>query len=265
MRDTADLLAAYDAQLRATFPDPLPSGWSVDRDGPIVRFQGIADRAWVLYRDLDGLEGPALDELIERQIRHFAKRGQRFEWKLHGHDKPEDLPERLAAHGFVPEEVETVVIARVEDIAEQPLPPDGVRLREVIERRDIAKIAGLESAVWGGDYSDFTDNLAVEREADPTGMSIVVAEAGETVVCAAWVRFERGTEFATFWGGATLKDWRGQGIYRATVAHRANLAAERGFRYLETDASSDSRPILERLGFVPVTTTTPFVWSPPLG
>jgi hypothetical protein len=28
------------------------------------------------------------------------------------------------------------------------------------------------------------------------------------------------------------------------------------------DASDESRPILERLGFVAVTTTTPFVWSP---
>ncbi len=36
-----------------------------------------------------------------------------------------------------------------------------------------------------------------------------------------------------------------------------------GFRYLETDASDDSRPILERLGFTAVTSTTPYVWSPP--
>jgi hypothetical protein len=49
--------------------------------------------------------------------------------------------------------------------------------------------------------------------------------------------------------------------YRSTVAHRANLAAARGFRYLETDASSDSRPILERFGFTSVT-TAPYVWSP---
>jgi cysteine synthase len=59
-----------------------------------------------------------------------------------------------------------------------------------------------------------------------------------------------------------LEAWRGRGIYKATVAYRAGLAAERGFRLLEVDASNDSRPILERLGFVPVTTTTPFIWSP---
>ena len=65
------------------------------------------------------------------------------------------------------------------------------------------------------------------------------------------------------WGGATLEEWRGRGIYRALVARRAQVAAENGRRYLETDASDDSRPILERLGFVAVTTTTPYVWSPP--
>jgi len=56
--------------------------------------------------------------------------------------------------------------------------------------------------------------------------------------------------------------WRGRGTYRALVAYRANLAAARGCRYLEVDASDDSRPILERLGFVAVTTTTPYIWSP---
>jgi hypothetical protein len=57
--------------------------------------------------------------------------------------------------------------------------------------------------------------------------------------------------------------WRGRGIYRATVTYRASLAAQRGFRFIAVDASSDSRPILERLGFNAVTTTTPDVWSPP--
>ena len=92
---------------------------------------------------------------------------------------------------------------------------------------------------------------------------IVVAEAAGAITSAGRVRFVRGTEFATLWGGATLPGWRGRGIYRATVAYRANLAAERGFRFLEVDASSDSRPILERLGFIAVTTPTPYVWSPP--
>ena len=263
MADRAALLAAYDAQLRVRVPDPLPAGWTVDRDGPLVRFRPQGDRGWVLYRDLGGLEGAALDELIERQVRQFTDLGGRFEWKYHGHDLPADLPARLVAHGFVPEDLETIEIGRVDAIAGPPRPPDGVTLREVTARRDLERIADLESKVWDEDNADYADQLEVEIAADPTALTVVVAEAGDTVVSAAWMRFERGTEFATMWGGATLAEWRGRGIYRALVAYRANLAAERGFRYLETDASRDSQPILEQLGFVPVTTSTPYVWAPP--
>jgi GNAT superfamily N-acetyltransferase len=258
---SVELLAAYDA-LRAHVPDPLPGGASMERDGPVLRFHGFAGRGFVLYSDLGGLEGEALDELIARQVHVFAERGESFEWKLHGHDLPPDLPERLRAAGFVPEEQETVVIAPTAEIAAPPVLPDGVTLREVTTHADLERIAAMEEAVWGEDHGWLATSLGREREADPGALTIVVAEARDEVVCAAWVRFERGTEFATLWGGATLPAWRRKGIYRATVAYRANLAAARGFRYLEVDASDDSRPILERLGFTAVTTTTPYVWSP---
>jgi hypothetical protein len=44
------------------------------------------------------------------------------------------------------------------------------------------------------------------------------------------------------------------------VAKRAELARERGYGLLYSDALPTSRPILERLGFVSITTTTPFVF-----
>ncbi len=260
--DPTELLAAYDSQLRARVPDRLPPGTEVERDGPIVRFTGTASGGWVLYRDLDGLEGDELDRLIARQVDVFAARGERFEWKLHGHDLPADLPERLRAAGFVAEEQETIVIAPVAAIADTPAVPDGVALREVTERRDFDRIAALENEVWQEDHVALADMLEEEHTADPGAISVVVAEADGVVVCAAWIRFEGDTAFATLWGGATLPEWRRRGIYKSTVAYRARLAAECGYRLLEVDASDDSRPILERLGFVPVTTTTPFVWSP---
>jgi GNAT superfamily N-acetyltransferase len=89
-----------------------------------------------------------------------------------------------------------------------------------------------------------------------------VAEAGDELVAAAWIVFRPGTEFAGLLGGSTREAWRGRGIYRALVARRAALARARGVRYLQVDASDDSRPILERLGFAGVTETTPYVWAP---
>ena len=58
------------------------------------------------------------------------------------------------------------------------------------------------------------------------------------------------------WGSRLARDHAG-------AARRAQLATARGVPYLQVDASSDSAPILRRLGFQPLTTTTPYVWTPP--
>jgi hypothetical protein len=106
--------------------------------------------------------------------------------------------------------METVVIAPVFALAIEASAPDGVVVREVSERGDLARIAQLEQAIWGGDGRWIVDSLAQERAADPEGLRIFVAEAGDVVVCAGWVRFASGTEFATLCGGATLPAWRGR-------------------------------------------------------
>ena len=261
-RLVAALLTAYDAQLRGQLPERLPEGMRVEQDGPLLRYVGMKHGGFIDYRDLGGLEGPELDELIAEQVRVFTERGERFEWKLHAHDQPPDLAERLLAAGFAPEDPETVVIAPVAAVAAEPRLPDGVQLREVSDRADFDRIAAMEAAIWGDDRTWLADSLEGEHAVDPRALTIVVAESGGETLCAGWVRYARGTDFATLWGGGTLPAWRGRGIYRAVVAYRANLAAQRGFRYLQVDASADSRPILERLGFVAVTTTTPFIWSP---
>ncbi len=61
------------------------------------------------------------------------------------------------------------------------------------------------------------------------------------------------------WDGGRLA---GKGIYRALVAYRARIAAERGYRYLQVDATDMSAPILRRLGFTELGTTTPYVSRP---
>lgn len=59
-------------------------------------------------------------------------------------------------------------------------------------------------------------------------------------------------------GDVELRDDRGRGLYRATVLKRAEIARERGYRWLFVDALPTSRPILDRIGFTQLTTTTPY-------
>jgi GNAT superfamily N-acetyltransferase len=117
----------------------------------------------------------------------------------------------------------------------------------------------------GEDWSWLADDL-VTRIASAPADTVVFAvrdEATGQVVSAAWLVCYPGTDFAGLWGGSTLAAWRRRGIYRALVAIRAQRAAVRGVRYLEVDASNNSAPILRQLGFRAVTTTTPYVWTPP--
>src|SRR5262249_2772904 len=127
---------------------------------------------------------------------------------------------------------------------------------------DFERIAAMEAEVWGGEDFRHVDAFEQELAGNPDGLAIFTAEADGLVVSAGWVRFPSGTDFATLWGGSTLPAWRRRGIYRALVHRRAQLAVERGRSYLQVDASDDSRPILERLGFRAVTQTRPYVWSP---
>ncbi|GGL87638.1 GNAT family N-acetyltransferase [Micromonospora yangpuensis] len=261
--DATTLRTAYDNQIRPEIPDPAPAGVTVERDGPLVRVLGLDQRGFLTYRDLGGLAGTELDELIARQVEIFRRRGEAVEWKLNAHDEPADLADRLRAAGFVPEDEETVVISPVAPLAgAMPVLPEGVRLREVTGRDDLERIAAMERVVWQADRDHLVTGLAKEIAADPQSITVVVAEAADEVVSAGWVRYPAGTGFATLWGGSTLPQWRRRGIYRALVVHRARLAGQRDRTLLQVDASPQSRPILERLGFVPVTTTTPYVYTP---
>ncbi|MEV0727192.1 GNAT family N-acetyltransferase [Polymorphospora sp. NPDC050346] len=261
--DIDALRRTYDNQLRARVPDPLPEGTVVEHDGPLVRMLYAGEGGFLTYRDLGGLTDAGLDDLIARQRDLFKTLGREVEWKLHGHDEPADLGDRLRAAGFEPQEQETVVIGPVAPLAAMlPVPPEGVELREVTARADLDRIARMEEQVWNDSRGWLADGLEREIAADPHSVTVVVAEADGEVVSAGWVRYVTGTPFATLWGGSTLESWRRRGIYRALVTYRARQAGVLGYTMLQVDASDDSRPILERLGFVAVTTTTPYVYTP---
>ncbi|MFC5826490.1 GNAT family N-acetyltransferase [Nonomuraea insulae] len=260
MTDIDNLLTAYDEQMREAPLSP-PAGVTYERDGSLLRIVGQFRGFVSTPRDI-GVRGSELDRLIARQRDYFAARDQAVEWKTREHDQPADLTDRLRAAGFIPEERETVLIGLAEEMTAAPALPDGVTLRRVSQDADMHRIAAMESAVWGQDWGWLGDDLIARVSAAPDEIAVLVAEAGGEVVSAAWLVFRPGTEFASLWGGSTLAAWRGRGVYRALVATRAELAAARGARFLHVDASDDSAPILRRLGFHAVTTTTPYVWSP---
>jgi hypothetical protein len=257
--EIARLLAAYDAQLRGAAEVAGSLRW--DRSGPLWRAV-FATSGFVSYESLEGVDD--VDALVAETVAFFAGLPQveEFEWKTRGHDRPADLGERLEAQGFEPEEVETVMVGEARSLAVDVDLPSGVVVRRVddLPERDavVTEAAGMQRRVFGGGP---TAREVLDRLDRMGGLETFwVAEADGAVVSAGRLARVEGTEFAGLWGGATLAEWRGRGIYRALTAARARAALADGVRYLHSDCSAMSRPILERSGLVAVTTSTPYVW-----
>lgn len=256
--DHATVLALHDRDLREGARPDGP-GARVERV-EVVRH--VADaHGWngVLWSDLDETDA---DAAIAEQIAYFTGLGRDFEWKLYGHDLPTDLGQRLTEAGFTPEPQETLMVGEVAALTLDAELPDGIRLLPATDRAGVDLVADVHEKAFGTDSSRLRARLLDQLAADPDTVVAVVALAGDEPVSAARMELVPGTRFAGLWGGGTVEAWRGRGIYRALVAHRARIAADRGYRYVQVDASDQSRPILERLGLTALTTTTPYVYEP---
>jgi len=270
-----------DIRLRQREDEPAP-GIVQDADGPVLRrYPRESGTSYCLVESPRGL-GVDPDLWISRQVEFFAGRGdggERFEWKTYGYDQPSDLRERLTAAGLTAEEDEVLLLGEVVRLIHDVDLPDGVRMRAVEADDDPAyrKIHDLMTLVWEGPEAQaaidtahyatsMTASLQREKAANESALDIAVIEqvgGEEKVLCAAWLRYSPGTDFASMWGGSTHPDWRRRGLYRSTVSYRAGLARDRGYSLMRVDTSPDSRPILISLGLLAVATTTPFVWNPP--
>lgn len=264
--DALALRDLYDRQLRAEAE--LADCAEVTRIGPLLAGTfPQRHKGFVTYASLGAPDRPALDALIDEVVAHFAAdpRVTRFEWKTRDHDAPADLREVLVAHGFVLEETETVMVGEAERVlAADPGLPEGYLLRRADTADVIRAAEGLAGEVFGDTPAEsaaiaqeLVDRLAAEPEAFE--MWAVHGPDGAPV-CSGRIEFVAGTDFAGLWGGACHVDHRGRGLYRVLTAARARVALAHGKRFLQSDCTAYSRPILERAGLVAVTTTTPAMW-----
>ncbi|QMU70981.1 GNAT family N-acetyltransferase [Streptacidiphilus sp. P02-A3a] len=254
-RTAPDLLAEFDRRVRRG-ARPDGAGAVVELVDGVLR-QTAPAPGWnaVLWSDLDRA---GADAAIAAQVAHYTALGRDFEWKLYAHDRPADLGARLLAAGFTAEPEEALMIAPVAEQLTGALPPEGVTLRPVTGPAEAQLLADVHEQAFGSSGRRIRDQLLAQLARSPETVHAVLAMAGERPVSAARLELVPGTGFAGLWGGGTVEEWRGRGVYRALIAHRARIAADRGYRYLQVDASADSRPILARLGFTRAGSTTPY-------
>ncbi|HWU09512.1 MAG TPA: GNAT family N-acetyltransferase [Streptomyces sp.] len=254
-----EMLALFDHEMRE-HARPDGPGTHVERVGDVVRRTGGPDD-WngVVWSAPDLSPGRAEAE-IAAQIEHYTARGaDEFEWKLYAHDGPGNLGRLLAAAGFEPEPPETLLVAPVADQSVPVVLPEGVRLRDVTDAEGVDLMVRAHELAFGTDGSRLRHRTLARLTEAPGTFVAVVAMAGGEPVSSARMEMYPGTGFAGLWGGGTAAPWRGRGIYRALIAHRSRTAAGHGYRFLQVDATDRSAPVLRRLGFTTLSTTTPYV------
>lgn len=254
--NTEEILAHFDREQRINIEYPRTRR---ERRPHVIRHVSeTGGLHFILYSQLEGAD---VDAVIAEEQAYFGPLG-RVEWKVYAHDRPADLRERLVAHGFEEEEPDAVMVIDLEETPPEELPalPAGVTLQRLESASQLKDVQRIEEAVWGEDMGWVVGHLAPDL-AEPGYLSVYAVYVDEQPACTGWIVFHPNKQFADLWGGATLPEHRGRGLFTAVLAARLREAAERGYRFVTIDAGPMSRPIVARHGFQLLTTAWACKWA----
>lgn len=246
------VLARFDAEVRAN-PAP-PAGIAVERRDGLVLLTGGFNyvSAWDLTPE-------AMGGVVSEQAAWFRARGEELMWRIYDHDGPPGLAACLAEAGFEPDPPGTLMFFDLAHELSGPLARD-------VEVRRARTLVDLDGFIRAGGKA-FGQEEPWQREAfaqrlDDPDTALFVAWVGGEAAASARLEMAAGRSFGLLFGGGVAPEHRGQGLYRALVAARVVEARQRGLSYLSVEARDTSRPILERLGFVPVCRETTWTFHP---
>jgi len=239
---------------------PLEPGEIVERVDGLVRTLGSHNT--VIYSEL---EPEDVAWVVEKQVAFFRERGEAVEWKLYAHDRPSNLSEALMTHGFEPDESETLMALDLALDTPSFSVNAGVDVRIVRTPSDLDTYVTVTERAFGQQPRTAAAALALRLFGNGASTIASIAYVNGNAAAAGRLPLPPGRSFASMWEGCTDPDLRRRGIYRTLVAERVRTARDRGYKYLTVDALDTSRPILERLGFIPITAMCAWNFSPTRG
>ncbi|MEO7256093.1 MAG: hypothetical protein ABIZ64_17845 [Casimicrobium sp.] len=181
-------------------------------------------------------------------------------WKLYAHDSTHDeLRDSLVARGCNGNDhctlMATPVRGLIEVLAAQKHTSSSLAIRELVTSKELDAYQNIWDDVWpDAPNSRYVDDYRALIERREPGIAFFAGFDGDNPVTSGYMFHAPGAPFALLCGGTTKAAWRRQHAYTGMLTVRAHAALERGAQYLAVEASPESKPILERLGFKALST-----------
>ena len=248
----AEFLTLLD-DLRRVSGEPSPDGRLVRELSP----DGTDCR--IVFSDCTSAE---LEAVISAEQASAAEAGHALEWKTYGHDTPPELPARLLAAGFAPDDEERVLVLPVTDETIATFCNSPYEIRRVDDAAGLADYADIAREIGRQNPEEEKEKLAAELRAGPDGLSVYIAYVDGQPAASGRIYFTPGSPAAELAGGRTKTTHRRHGLFTALVASRLREARSRARTHVFVDALPTSNPTLTKRGFQFVTTTTPYIYEP---
>jgi GNAT superfamily N-acetyltransferase len=224
-----------------TYVPLVPGNDRVVTDRYVIWFGPGQDPPWNVAQRFR-FEVDELDEVIDEIHEHVRAHGRTAcSWEVGSSATPPGLVDLLLQRGLYDDPHNPLHIGMALSGELAGPPPAGIEVRRVRSQEDELVNARIGAIA-------FEEDEVVPKPYDPDSpiVSYLAFIDGVPVGRATGTFSEYGV---TLFGGSTLPEWRGRGVYKALVHARLRDAAERGSPVAVTQAGQMSRPILEKLGF----------------
>ena len=206
------------------------------------------------------LSNENVEQEIRDQIEYFRNKLVTFEWKVFSWDEPSDLISRLAKYGFEVGDLEKLVVFSLAEGIEQF--KTTCKVQRVDRLDQLSDFRSVAERVFRKDYGLTAKELeSAIHKGDETVLGYIAYVEGIPAGIGRMYTHPRSS-FAGLYGGGTLEEFRGRGVYQSMIAARAVEALRLGAQYLQVDALPTSLPILQKMGFEVIADTWPCELSP---
>lgn len=231
-------------------------GCEIVQNDKLIRYAGSGtgfQQNYVAYANLEA----DTDQKIDEQFDFFSSRDRSWMWTVYDTDSVPDLGLRLEKRGMKVKSVEHLLTLELDRMDFSPSGEFEISRVETAEQ--LPQLDELFRLVWDDAFPWVRQVVSNAVINSTVNFEVYLLKKNGKHLSAGWMRLHENTDFASLWGGMTLPEHRGEGLYSEVAKVRCLRAKEKGFKTIWVTTWPSSRNALKSLGFQEQTKITNYV------